>query len=40
MITGSDPRVNKDMFFAEPSHRSVTKKIEIISNLNWFDNEG
>jgi len=36
-ITGSDPRVNKNIFLSENSNHSVTSKVEIIENLKWFD---
>ena len=40
LITGSDPRTNIERFLAAASSRSVTRTIEMIPDLDWFDGDG
>ena len=36
-IIGEDPRINQQIFYSTNSAKSVTKDIEIVTGLRWFD---
>jgi len=40
LISGTDPRREKKFFVAKASESSVTKKVEMKNNLEWFDKQG
>jgi len=40
LITGSDPRLNKEKYLASSGNSSVTTKIEVREGQDWFDEQG